>query len=119
MSVEYTHINKPSCYQLTDFTKFKEDVKNTLIVIVDTYTSWCGPCKHVGPLFEELAAKYKENDNVIFYKEDVDVDDPFHKPSAVPSFYFYHKGKKEHTEHGGDIDPVEKYLVELLQQNLK
>lgn len=38
--------------------------------IIDFYADWCGPCKQVAPILEEMAAKYK--DQIIVYKIDVD-----------------------------------------------
>ena len=39
-------------------------------VFVDCYTSWCGPCKMVGPIIEELAEVYEGQ--VLIGKCDVD-----------------------------------------------
>lgn len=38
--------------------------------VVDFHAVWCGPCKKLNPILEELAIKYK--DKVVFYKIDVD-----------------------------------------------
>lgn len=38
--------------------------------IVDFYATWCGPCKMVAPLLEQLADEYK--DKIDIYKVDVD-----------------------------------------------
>lgn len=38
--------------------------------IIDFYADWCGPCKRVAPIMEELAAEYKNE--VVIYKIDVD-----------------------------------------------
>lgn len=39
-------------------------------VVVDFWAEWCGPCRMVGPVIEELAEEYK--DQVIIGKCDVD-----------------------------------------------
>ena len=38
--------------------------------IVDFYAGWCGPCRVLAPILEELAEMYK--DQIIVYKVDVD-----------------------------------------------
>lgn len=38
--------------------------------IVDFYASWCGPCRVLAPMLEEIASTYK--DDIYVYKVDVD-----------------------------------------------
>lgn len=38
--------------------------------VVDFYASWCGPCRVLAPMLEELASTYK--DDIYVYKVDVD-----------------------------------------------
>lgn len=38
--------------------------------IIDFYTTWCGPCKRLAPIMEELAQQYAGR--VIFYKADTE-----------------------------------------------
>lgn len=44
---------------LSDDTFKKEVLESTEPVLVDFWASWCGPCKMIGPVVEELADDYK------------------------------------------------------------
>ena len=48
--------------------EFNEKIKEGK-VLVDCYAPWCGPCKMLSPIIDELA---KEIDTVNFYKLNVD-----------------------------------------------
>ena len=63
--------------------KFKSDIfdyttekvwkyKGQLPAIIDFYADWCGPCKMVAPILEELSEEYK--DQLIIYKVDTEVE---------------------------------------------
>jgi thioredoxin 1 len=45
--------------QVTDADFEEEIVKSDLPAMVDFWAEWCGPCKTVGPVVEELALEYK------------------------------------------------------------
>lgn len=44
--------------------EFEESVKNG-VNIVDFYADWCGPCRMLTPIMEELANKYESKINVL------------------------------------------------------
>ena len=48
--------------------EFDEKIKNNK-VLIDCYAPWCGPCRALSPIIDEIAG---ENENVTFYKLNVD-----------------------------------------------
>ena len=45
--------------QVTDGNFEDEIIKSDIPSMVDFWAAWCGPCKMVGPVVEELAAQYE------------------------------------------------------------
>jgi thioredoxin 1 len=55
--------------EITD-ANFDEIIKTDKPVLVDFWAEWCGPCKMIGPVVEELAGEYEGK--VVIGKLDVD-----------------------------------------------
>lgn len=53
-------------YETEQEWKFKGDKA----AIIDFYADWCGPCKSIAPVLEELSDQYK--DDLVIYKIDTD-----------------------------------------------
>ena len=61
--------------EITDAT-FEETVLNSdKPVMVDFWAAWCGPCRMVGPIVDEISADY--GDKAVVAKVDVDANQEF------------------------------------------
>ena len=50
--------NTQNIIELTEATFDREVLKATGLVVVDFYAPWCGPCKMIAPLLEQLADEF-------------------------------------------------------------
>ena len=51
---------------------FKEIIENNETVIIDFWAPWCGPCRELGPVIEEVSEGHKD---VFFGKVNVDEEE--------------------------------------------
>jgi thioredoxin 1 len=84
-------INKP--VEVTDAT-FNEIVQNHPLVVIDCWAAWCGPCRMIAPIIEELAREYAGK--VVFGKLDVDKNRAVtmqYQIMSIPTLMVFSHGK--------------------------
>lgn len=74
---------------------FKTEVlESELPVIVDFWAEWCGPCRMISPVLEEMAQEY--NDKLKIVKVNVDEESQLaidYKVTGIPLLGVFHKGQ--------------------------
>ena len=73
---------------------YKELLESGKPVVIDFWAPWCGPCRSIAPIIEELATAYE--DRVIIGKYNVDDDTDLgveYDIRNIPTLLFFKDGK--------------------------
>jgi thioredoxin 1 len=84
---------KMTTIELTDAT-FKETIGKHELTVVDCWAPWCGPCRMIAPIIDELAKDYA--DKITFGKLNVDENEQVsaeNNITSIPTLLVFKKGK--------------------------
>ena len=74
-----------------DFTK--EVLESSLPVIVDFWAPWCGPCKSMLPVMEELSTAYEGRAKIVKMNVDDNTETPAkYNVMSIPTFIIFKDG---------------------------
>ena len=79
--------------EITDAT-LEEVLQTDKLVLIDFWAEWCGPCKMIGPIIDEIGKEYQ--DKVVVGKVDVDNNDETtakFRIRNIPSVLFIQNGE--------------------------
>lgn len=107
--------------EVFDYTKSEEwNYQGEVPAIIDFYADWCGPCKMVAPVLEELSAEYEGKLKI--YKVDTEVEQELSSVfsiRSIPSILFIPIGGKQPMMQAGALpkntlkDVIEKELLSV------
>ena len=71
---------------------FKENIQDKEVALIDFYASWCGPCKMLSPILEEIS---KGNPNIFIGKVNIDFErevTKLYNVWTIPTLIVFKKG---------------------------
>jgi thioredoxin 1 len=94
--------------------KFSEIIKSDTPTLVDFYADWCGPCKMLAPVIQEIKNELGEKVKIV--KIDVDKNEKLSHVlniQSIPTLCIYRNGKLEFREAGAQ---TKQFLIEKINQ---
>jgi protein disulfide-isomerase A1 len=82
-------------------------------VLVEFYAPWCGHCKQLAPIYDQLGEKYADRSDVVIAKVDATGNELEHtKVNSFPTIKLYKKGTNQVIEYNGErtLDGLSRFL---------
>jgi len=93
-----------------------EVINSTTPVLIDFWAEWCGPCKEISPILEEIASEMESKIKIV----KINIDENPNIPNqygiqSIPTLIIFKKGKPVATKVGGGIKSE---LLDWIEQSI-
>ena len=90
-----------SIQQIKDENFENEALNSQILTLVDFWAEWCGPCKQIGPILEEIAEEKKDKLRIVKLNIDENQLTPQkYGVRGIPTLMFFNNGKLVDTKIG-------------------
>lgn len=100
-------------FEFTDNNFQKEALENDTLTVVDFWAEWCGPCRAIGPVIEDLSKHY--SGKVKIGKLNVDLNPSVsmnYGITSIPAILFFKNGQVVDKQIGAAPRPVLEKKIE-------
>ncbi|KAL0938689.1 thioredoxin [Colletotrichum truncatum] len=108
-----------STIHVNSSAEFQKLLSSSRIVVADFYADWCGPCKAIAPLYEQLSSSLSRKDVVTFVKIDVEANKDIasaYSVTSLPTFMVFREGKTLEKVQGADPRKLQEVVKKLVKE---
>ncbi|RYP82220.1 hypothetical protein DL769_001714 [Monosporascus sp. CRB-8-3] len=109
--------------EIQSVEQFSNLLKSSRIVVADFYANWCGPCKQIAPIYEQLARSLSRPNVATFVKINTEAEGckalaAEYNVTALPTFIIYRDGSVVEKVKGANPQQL-KTVVEKLSNDIQ
>lgn len=105
------HITSPS--------HFSNVLTSSRVVVADFFADWCGPCKAIAPVYEQLSAQLSRPNHITFTKIDTEAQKDIARTyniSSLPTFLIFKAGRETKRIQGADPKGLDAAVKQLARE---
>lgn len=104
---------------ITSPQHFTQVLSSSRIVVADFYADWCGPCKAIAPVYEQLSSQLSRPGTITFTKVNTDAQKDIaqtYNITAMPTFMIFKAGRETKRIRGADPKALDAAVKQLAQE---